>query len=297
VKVLIRRDSAPPEKGREGVPAHVFLGHIGKIDKHAGIESVHRIAGPDVRRDGSSGPLMYNGFWLSFSEASSPEISNGPPRTQQHSSRILTRTAMASATLTRYKRGLVFTGHMTDAPGRAVPRFPPGLERRAAAALRSHIRAARAAANGSLMAISSGARGGDILFQEVCRAEGVPAWLVLPFSPDVFLAGSVRGVRRGGWIKRFWRLWDETSPDRRAVLELDGNPDPYGACNTVMLDMARSYADDVELLALWDGEGAEKPGGTAAFAEATRAAGGHVVQIDIRQLLEASRRRTRIAPS
>jgi hypothetical protein len=132
--------------------------------------------------------------------------------------------------------------------------------------------------------IASGARGGDILFHEICRAEGIPTRIVLPFAPEAFVERSVRDVRRGGWIKRFWRLWKATADDRRVALSLGDEPDPFDQCNSVMLEMAHSHGDEVELLALWDGKRAEKPGGTAAFVAATKAQGGRVTQIDIRTL-------------
>lgn len=202
---------------------------------------------------------------------------------------------MPSSTIARCRLSLVFTGHMIDAPGRPAPRFPPRLEQRAAEAIRSHVLAARTAANGSLVGIASGARGGDILFHEICRAEGIPTWFVLPFAPKAFVERSVRGVRSGRWVSRFWQLWEETSPDRRVVLDLAHEADPFGECNTVMLETARARGENVELLALWDGEGADKPGGTAAFVEAVRAAGGQVTQIDIRALPAAQWRQIRPA--
>jgi hypothetical protein len=186
---------------------------------------------------------------------------------------------------------------MIDASGRPEPRFPPSLEPHAAAAIRSHVRAARTEAQGSILGIASGARGGDILFHEICRAEGIPTRVVLPFAPEAFIATSVRGAPRGGWIKRFWRLWNGTAPNRRSVLDLDAGPDPYGACNTAMFETAQACGKRVELLALWDGQGAEKPGGTAAFAAAVQAAGGHVARIDIRLLRIEAKRRTRKMPA
>jgi hypothetical protein len=195
---------------------------------------------------------------------------------------------MPSPAIMRCKLSLVFTGHMIDAPGRAVPRFPPSLELRAAEAIHSHICAARDGMNGSVEGFASGARGGDILFHEICRAEGIPTSVVLPFAPEAFIDRSVRGVRRGAWIRRFRRLWDETSANRRVILDLAREADPFGKCNAVMLERAKARGESVELLAFWDGEGADKPGGTAAFVEAVRAAGGHVTQIDSRALLAAA---------
>jgi hypothetical protein len=189
-----------------------------------------------------------------------------------------------------YKLSLVFTGHMIDAPGRIPPRFPPEMEHRAADAIRAQVRSALRASGGSLVGFASGARGGDILFHEVCLAERVPTHLVLPFEPQRFLKRSVLGARTGDWGKRFKSLWRRLSQTHRHVLEGEG-PDPFGACNDAMFMMAQEQGESVELLALWDGAGAAKPGGTAAFAERVRKSGGKVCQINTQILFDSFLRR------
>jgi hypothetical protein len=174
---------------------------------------------------------------------------------------------------------------MIDAPGRSAPRFPPRMEKNAARAIRERVLDAQRRSGGSLAGFASGARGGDILFHEICRSEGVPVWLVLPFEAAVFIKSSVGGVRSGAWVRRFKTLWDELAPAQRVVLNLAGAPDPFGACNGAMLDMARAQADAVELLALWDGAASALPGGTADFVERVKAAGGRVHHIDSKKWL------------
>lgn len=186
-----------------------------------------------------------------------------------------------------YKLSLVFTGHMIDAPGRLSPRFPPEMERPAANAIRAEIRSAIRAGGGSLVGFASGACGGDILFHEICQAEGIPTHLVLPFEPQAFLKRSVLGAPTGDWDKRFRRLWERLDQRHREVLDVEG-PDPFGACNDAMLRMAQAQSESVELLALWDGADASKPGGTAAFAEKVQKSGGKVCHIDTRTLFVAA---------
>jgi hypothetical protein len=185
------------------------------------------------------------------------------------------------------KLGLVFTGHMIDAPGRQPPRFPLEMEQLAAEAIRAEVRAAHDISNGSLIGFASGARGGDILFHEICLAERIPTRLVLPFDAEAFLTRSVRGVTSGNWEARFRRIWDQLGPAGRLVLDLGSEKDPFGTCNDAMLTMARAQSESVELLALWDGAGTSKLGGTAAFVERVRSTGGNVRHIDSRTLLAA----------
>jgi hypothetical protein len=186
-----------------------------------------------------------------------------------------------------HRLGLVFTGHMIDAPGRKSPRFSPEMERLAADAIRAEVRAAHNISNGSLIGFASGARGGDILFHEICLAEGIPTRLVLPFDAEAFLTRSVCGVTTGSWETRFRRIWDQLGPAGRLVLDLGKAKDPFGACNDAMLTMVRAQSESIELLALWDGAGTSKLGGTAAFVERVRSTRGNVRHIDSRTLLAA----------
>ena len=183
-----------------------------------------------------------------------------------------------------FDTAIVFTGHMVDLPERATPRFPPAMEPLAAEAIRARLADFRGG-GAHLIGIASGARGGDILFHEACAALSIPTRLVLPFHPDKFLDASVRGVPDSDWEVRFEAIWRAKPDGARTVLDLDDALDPFGACNDAMLAMARDAAARVVLLALWDGAGAVKQGGTAAFAEQVRGAGGEMIQIDTKALL------------
>jgi hypothetical protein len=175
---------------------------------------------------------------------------------------------------------------MIDLPGRESPRFPPELERVAATALRRRIAAAKRVAGGSVVGIASGARGGDILFLEACQKAGLEIRMVLPFAAERFLDTSVRGVAGGDWEARFHALWDGTPPSHREVLASPEGENPYDFCNRRMLAMAEELAENLRLIALWDGKDTElKPGGTATFVALVRKAGGHFAHIDSEALL------------
>lgn len=200
----------------------------------------------------------------------------------------------SQADAVRPRLALLFTGHMTDTPDRPRPRFPPDMEAAAVDAILAEIRIARDRCGGSLTGIASGARGGDIPFHEACAADGIGTRMVLPFSVEAFLDSSVRGVPSGDWETRFTRLWTVLGAHRRTVLDLTGEHDPFGACNEAMLPMAKASAGTVELIALWDGKGATRLGGTAAFVAHFRGEGGRF-HIDRKALLAAIKRRKRQA--
>lgn len=159
---------------------------------------------------------------------------------------------------------LLFTGHMIDMPDRPKPRFPASLERAASARIAQVVApyAARSVTGEGALGFASGARGGDILFHEQCRAHGIETVIVLPFPPDVFVGTSVQGIPGSDWEERFWALWNATPEDRREGMNLIVSDDAYGACNTRLLELARNNGN-VHMVALWDGKGGDGPGGTA----------------------------------
>jgi hypothetical protein len=160
---------------------------------------------------------------------------------------------------------ILFTGHMIDKPDRPRPRFPPELE--AAARQRIHNAIASFLQSGPaepVKGFASGARGGDILFHEECRAQRIETVIVLPFPLEAFIKSSVEltGSDQGQWRRRFLDLWRKTPEARREIMNLPQNEDAYGLCNEHI--RARACAHGVvHLIALWDGRGGDGPGGTA----------------------------------
>jgi hypothetical protein len=178
---------------------------------------------------------------------------------------------------------LIFTGHMVDAPDRESPRFPPALEPSVTAAIREAVAAALGDAAGPVLAIASGARGGDILFLEACQAAGLASVVVLPSRPEVFVEKSVRGAASGDWEHRFGQVWAGAAERRVVPVPADANP--YDVCNREMRQLARARARRQRLLALWDGGGGDGPGGTADFVRLVEEAGGEWRHLDTRPLL------------
>src|SRR5205085_5383333 len=139
---------------------------------------------------------------------------------------------------------------------------------------------------GVACAYAGGASGGDILFQEVCAELNIPTRLYLAIPPQNYVTTS---VQKAGpqWVERFWNLYNKhfaegqvrmlsealNVQDEQEYLPvwLRAKPD-YGVWqrnNLWMLFNALNEGCDpktgdpnIALIALWDGEGSDGPGGT-----------------------------------
>ena len=94
---------------------------------------------------------------------------------------------------------VAFTGHMVDAPERAVPRFPPDLEATVAAAIDRWLDG-----TGPVIGYSQAACGSDILFLEALQRRALETNVVLPCARGDYIAQSV-AFAGGAWIERFER--------------------------------------------------------------------------------------------
>jgi hypothetical protein len=185
-----------------------------------------------------------------------------------------------------YRLALVFTGHMIDLPDRPVPRFPPKIESVAADLIRLRVGALSEASGGSLVGIASGARGGDILFLETCHDLGLDTRMLLPEPPEVFVEHSVAGVASGEWDDRFAAVWRSHADSERAIVTVPKGGNIHEATNRAHLELARTLGGEVRLLAFWDGQGGDGPGGTATFVHLVEASGGAFDHIDAAELLK-----------
>jgi hypothetical protein len=187
-------------------------------------------------------------------------------------------TTNPEATTTN-RLSLLFTGHMVDLPGRPVPRFPPDLVPAAEGEIANRVwRYVGSRSLDTVRGFASLARGGDILFHEVCRCFGIATVIVLPFSPEDFLATSVEGLDGGDWPGRFRRLWERTAADARIVLGLPKSAAAYSACNDRLLQLAQAHGD-VQMIALWDGVQGDGAGGTGEFAGRAKEMSGREPEI------------------
>ena len=108
----------------------------------------------------------------------------------------------------------------------------------------------------------------------------MPTTICLPFPADEFERRSVVGGDGGDWVARYCALLKATSPEKLIVLNLGAEHDPYGTCNLAVLRLSITGSMQPMLLALWNGEVGDGPGGTADMIERVHKVGGHVVILD-----------------
>jgi hypothetical protein len=163
---------------------------------------------------------------------------------------------------------VVFSGHLTDEPDRPSPRFPEGLEAAARDGLGEVLD--RWGIGPDDLGVCGGARGGDILFAELCVERGAHVFLCVALPPDRFLDTSVRADGTD-WERRFLALMDHPLVTVEiAAWPTTGDPDEaFAAANERLVEVAQNAAgaDGFRALLLWD-ELRERPspGGTSHVA-------------------------------
>ena len=190
---------------------------------------------------------------------------------------------------------LLFSGHLMDAPDRAVPRFPPALEGAALQAIEAEL--ARLDAGPADLALAQAAAGGDLLFLQACQRRSLQVQVLLPFDEARFLDESVRGAAfnpaRGDWVGRYQAMRQKLNtpprlmPDERGPLPPGANA--FELCNVWLLDTALAAGPQrLSFICLWNGSGGDGPGGTAHMVEEVKRRGGQVCWIDTRRLHPAA---------
>jgi hypothetical protein len=190
----------------------------------------------------------------------------------------------ATPTVAAPRQVILFTGHMVDAPGRAVARFPAALVGAAAARIQGAL--AEIDAGPADLALTQGAAGGDLLFAEACLARAVPLRLFLPLQESEFVAQSLLPVEDGAaWHARFRDVvarLDQPPNEAPVVLgALAAGEDAFVRANLWLLASALAFGTErLRCICLWDGGGGDGPGGTRHLVDAVYAAGGTVLRID-----------------
>jgi hypothetical protein len=180
-----------------------------------------------------------------------------------------------------FAQSLLFTGHMIDAAGRKVERFPARAEVRARAAIYDAVLGLRREAT---VGVAAGASGGDLLFHEVCAELGIPTRLYLALPAEEFIAKSVApaGV---DWVRRFEALVERLGVGNVFVMgEADGlaegpTENVWQRANFWMVEEAVALAPERTLIALWDGKGGDGPGGTEHLVTAAPGYGVRVAPV------------------
>jgi hypothetical protein len=190
-------------------------------------------------------------------------------------------------------RVILFTGHRIDAEGREKPRFPSEREDQARAMILEAVSEEKEKAKGRLLAISGGASGGDILFHEVCAELDIPSQMYLVLPKNEYIKKSVADGGPG-WVERFKRLFEQKQPeilsDSGALprwLRAKKDYSIWQRSNLWMLHSALAISqDNLTLIALWNGEVGDGPGGTEDMVKRAQDRGATFIHLDARKLIE-----------
>jgi hypothetical protein len=191
-------------------------------------------------------------------------------------------TAMALGRRTGFRSVVVVTGHMTDGPDRAEPRFPESETTRVGGEVGAQLDEWSIGRDDLL--ICGGARGGDLLGAAAALDRGATVWVFLASPPDEFEQSSVAGADPK-WVERFWSVLQRAPSWTLEEAGVEATDDDrFAAVNAWMLKEAAFHAEGGQLrvLAVWDGSGAGGTGGTAEVVEAARQKGNSVAVIDPR---------------
>jgi len=211
----------------------------------------------------------------------------------------LLQTAVAGPSA-QTERVILFTGHRIDSAGQKAPRFPQSKEPLARAAIRQALVEQQAITKGALIGISGGANGGDLIFLEVCDELGIATEMLLALPDDQFVNASVV-ADDPGWEKRFYAQLTKhpdppvlaTSRELPKWLQFKKNYSIWERNNLWLLSSALCQdPKHFTLIALWDGEPANRPGGTEHMVTLVEGRGGRVVHLNTKKLFGLEARAT-----
>ena len=134
---------------------------------------------------------------------------------------------------------------------------------------------------GTTVGLAAGASGGDLLFHECCAELGIDTRVLLALPREEFRAQSVAPAG-GDWAIRFDSLLRKAGANLRIMRPQDGLLDGptdnmWQRANLWMIEEAERLAPERALLALWDGNTGDGPGGTAHFLEVAGRCGVRVL--------------------
>ncbi len=185
-------------------------------------------------------------------------------------------------------RVFLFSGHMIDHPGRAVPRLPASKRDAAAAAIASKLDEL-GAGKGDL-AICGGACGGDLLFAKACLDRGLGLRVRIPFDEPTFLQKSVTFAGEF-WRELYLQVKTHPAPQSKVLVMpevLGPTPagvDPFARNNLWQLYTALAWGPDkVNFLCLWNRQEGDGPGGTQHMYEMVTRHAGRAYVIDTNTL-------------
>lgn len=193
-------------------------------------------------------------------------------------------------------RVILFTGHMIDPPGTKPPRFPDSLRERSRQSIRNAVQQELARTEGEVVAIASGASGGDLLFHDVCGEIGLTHRLYLPLPSDLFRNESVSPAGRF-WEDEFDGLLKKcpapsvlsTSTELPTWLSVKKDYTAWQRANLWLIYEALAVgAKNFTLLALWDGVKTDGIGGTYHMRMVAQQYGAALVTVPMGDLINSS---------
>ena len=195
----------------------------------------------------------------------------------------------------RLDRVLLFTGHRIDSVGRAKPRFPAAKESVAREAIRSAIADEKNITDGQLLGVAGGANGGDILFLEACEELGLQSEMLLAVPENQFIEASVDNEDKS-WVRRFNAQLQQhpnapvlaQSTELPKWLRFKRGYDVWQRNNLWLLSEAlcTPAPRNLTLIALWDGESGDGPGGTEHMVSLARERGARIVHLNTKKLFQ-----------
>ena len=208
---------------------------------------------------------------------------------------------------------LVFTGHMIDAPGRVRRRFPARQEQTAKEKIKEEISAIKDTADArqeTLIGMAGATDGGDLLFHEACAELGIDTEVFLPVPELTYRATAMSG--RAGWVERYHAVLTRAKDKAKEKGKGKGKGKDDGVHILARSDRlppwlqgrvgystwqranqwvlhhawATTTVDRVTVLALWNGEPGDGPGGTADMVDKAQAGGADVRVIETGTLFD-----------
>ncbi len=198
----------------------------------------------------------------------------------------------APATNQRLDRVLLFTGHRIDSAKRQKPRFPANKEAVAREAIRSAISGEKDLSSGAMLGIAGGANGGDILFLELCDELNIKTEMILALPENQFIEASVDNEDKG-WLRRFHAQLEKhpntpvlaEAPELPKWLQFKRSYDIWQRNNLWLLSEALCLAPkNLTVIALWDGEPGDGPGGTEHMVSLAKERGARIIHLDTKAL-------------
>ena len=168
---------------------------------------------------------------------------------------------------------LLFTGHLIDPIDRVTARFPFDIIQEVHREIQGHLD--EMTNHPPLIAISSLAAGGDMIFAEEVLKRKIPLVIFLPFDKKKFLSVSVKylkgipGEDPEQWENHFHSVLSQAVAVHVLKCEVEQLSVCYASCNDAMLafalETANQQPEKILALALIKNSAGMESGGTADF--------------------------------